>query len=339
MLKHEFHAGPQLAARHPSPWPLAAPFDFDLRHVDRERRASAWLEWNTRVFGAGIRPVNSPVGTLDGYVRGAPLAAGQFYRMRPAFRRVLRQLAPGGVCASDTFTVILQLSGSAVVCSAGRTMRCGPEDVRFHCGDDFEEDMSQDCELLLLRLPMGLVDAQQPGARSLPGQRLGAADPATRLIRSALLSAYDAGPALTPAQQSCLLMSLIGLLGVLRIEAGPCGPDRVRRRIQDALRYVDQHLFDSSFGALDLAGRLHISRRRLDELFVGALGKPVAPYIWERRLHFAGAVLRDPAQHHRSITDIALSHGFDDVAHFARAFKRRFSVTARDWRAGSGREA
>ena len=35
MLKHELQAGPQRAARHPSPWPLAAPFEFALRHADR----------------------------------------------------------------------------------------------------------------------------------------------------------------------------------------------------------------------------------------------------------------------------------------------------------------
>ena len=43
MLKHALQAGPQRAARHPSPSPLAAPFDFDLRHVNRELRASALL--------------------------------------------------------------------------------------------------------------------------------------------------------------------------------------------------------------------------------------------------------------------------------------------------------
>ncbi|MCC7463265.1 MAG: helix-turn-helix domain-containing protein [Gammaproteobacteria bacterium] len=231
----------------------------------------------------------------------------------------------------------MQLAGVAVVHSAGRAQTYGADDVRFHCGDAFEEELSRDSELLLLRLPMALVDAQLPGARTLPGQRLGAAEPLTRLIRSALVGCWEAGPTLTPAQQDALLKSLIGLLGVPRIEAVPSGSDRIRQRVQDAVNCVDLNLFDPAFGAPALAGCLHISRRRLDELFVGALGKPVAPYIWERRLHYAGEVLRDRAQQHRTITDVALAHGFGDVAHFARAFKRRFGVTARDWRASACR--
>ena len=337
MTRLEEHSGSAAAARW---WPAGAgraPFEFDLRHVERDRRASVWLEWNAQLFGTRIHPINAPEEDLDGYLRGTSLAGGQFYRMRPAFRRVLRHRAACSGANPDVFTVVVQLAGVAVVRSAGRALTCGPDDVRFHCGDAFEEELSRDSELLLLRLPMALVDAQLPGARALPGQRLGATEPLTRLIRSALLGSSEAGPTLTPAQQDALLKSLIGLLGVPRIETVSSGSDRARQRVQDAVNCVDLKLFDQAFGAPELAGCLHISRRRLDELFVGALGKPVAPYIWERRLHYAGEVLRDPAQQHRTITDVALAHGFGDVAHFARAFKRRFGVTARDWRAGAYR--
>ena len=44
-----------------------------------------------------------------------------------------------------------------------------------------------------------------------------------------------------------------------------------------------------------------------------------------------------PALHHRSVSDIAFSWGFNDAAHFSRAFKERFRVTPKEFRQGLGR--
>lgn len=311
-------------------------FELDLRHVEHSRRASAWLDWHESVFCHRVVPTDAPDGTLEGYMRGSRLAAGHVYKVRSAFRRLRRRRPSDASADSELFTAILQLTGSTVVHSAGNVTALAPDDITFVCGEDFEQEMSVGAELLLLQVPVELVRAQQPCATAIVGHRLQADDPVTKLIRGALLGAFDAGPILGPAQQSNLLLSLIGLFGVPRIDSTQRGPGRNERRVEEAIRHIDARLFDVGFGANRLAESMYISRRRLDELFVGVLGRPVAPYIRERRLHRASQLLRDPSQHHRTVTDIVLSHGFEDVAHFARVFKKRYGVTALQWRAGAG---
>lgn len=310
-------------------------FELDLRHVEHSRRASAWLDWNESVFRHRVVPTDAPDGTLEGYLRGSRLATGQVYKVRSAFRR-LRRRPPEAGADSELFTAILQLTGSTVVHSAGSVTALAPDDITFLCGKDFEQEMSVGAELLLLQVPTELVRAQQPCATAIIGRRLQADDPVTKLIRGALLGAFDASPILGPAQQSNLLLSLIGLFGVPRNDSTQRGPGRNERRVEEAIRQIDARLFDVGFDANRLASSIYISRRRLDELFVRVLGRPVTPYIRERRLHCASQSLRDPSQHHRTVTDIVLSHGFEDVAHFARVFKKRYGVTALQWRAGGG---
>jgi AraC-like DNA-binding protein len=42
--------------------------------------------------------------------------------------------------------------------------------------------------------------------------------------------------------------------------------------------------------------------------------------------------LRDPRRNGQSVAQIAFTNGFEDAAHFTRAFKRRYAVTPGQWR-------
>ena len=59
-------------------------------------------------------------------------------------------------------------------------------------------------------------------------------------------------------------------------------------------------------------------------------------WIWAQRLELARRELCDPALAARSISDIAFGCGFNDAAHFSRAFRARFGCTARELRRGAG---
>ena len=81
-----------------------------------------------------------------------------------------------------------------------------------------------------------------------------------------------------------------------------------------------------------VAQEQRISRRRLDQLMHEALGHSIASHLWNRRLEQAAADLRDFTRTGLSIAQIAFANGFEDAAHFTRAFKRRFTVTPGAWR-------
>jgi AraC-like DNA-binding protein len=87
-------------------------------------------------------------------------------------------------------------------------------------------------------------------------------------------------------------------------------------------------LTDPQLDAASIAERQHISRRRLDEIFLAELQQTVAARIRVRRLERAAATLSDE----ESIISVAYKVGFEDAANFTRAFKRHFGVTPREYR-------
>jgi AraC-like DNA-binding protein len=107
------------------------------------------------------------------------------------------------------------------------------------------------------------------------------------------------------------------------------GPDwRVRR----ALDYIELNLSVAGLTAETVAQDQRISRRRLDQLMHEAFGQSIAGHLWNRRLEQAAADLRDPHRSTMSIAQIAFANGFEDAAHFTRAFKRRYAITPGAWR-------
>lgn len=103
------------------------------------------------------------------------------------------------------------------------------------------------------------------------------------------------------------------------------------RRRQQIREYIEAHLFDPDLTPARVAAGVRVSVRYLHQLFEEG-EETAARYIQRRRLEEASRALSDPAQRGRSITDIALNHGFNDVSHFGRVFRERFGLTPGEFR-------
>jgi AraC-like DNA-binding protein len=62
--------------------------------------------------------------------------------------------------------------------------------------------------------------------------------------------------------------------------------------------------------------------------------EPLSPsqYLWSRRLEACSRELLDPRRAKVSVAEIAFKWGFNDAAHFSRAFRDRFNCSPREWR-------
>jgi AraC-like DNA-binding protein len=58
----------------------------------------------------------------------------------------------------------------------------------------------------------------------------------------------------------------------------------------------------------------------------------IARYILRRRLEECARALLSDAQRGRTLTAIALDHGFNSPTHFGRVFRAKFGVTPREYR-------
>jgi len=94
---------------------------------------------------------------------------------------------------------------------------------------------------------------------------------------------------------------------------------------------IERKLGDPDITPARVAQMEGISERYLQKLFEGT-GDNFTHYLRERRLQHCWADLANPAEAHRSVSDIAFGCGFSDAAHFSRSFRDRFGMSPRAFR-------
>jgi AraC-like DNA-binding protein len=113
-------------------------------------------------------------------------------------------------------------------------------------------------------------------------------------------------------------------------QARPQLSSLVTARREQVRDYIECHLHDPQLTPTRAAQALRISTRYLHRLFGD--GETAACYILRRRLEEAAHALRAGGQQHRTITQLAYQFGFNDPAHFGRAFRERYGVSPREYR-------
>lgn len=98
--------------------------------------------------------------------------------------------------------------------------------------------------------------------------------------------------------------------------------------------FVEEHLSNPNLDPLMVSEALRLSPRYINKLLEKD-GTSLGRLIWHRRLERIAADLRDPMLAQRTISMIALARGFNDLAHFSRAFRRRYDMTPREYRAAA----
>jgi AraC-like DNA-binding protein len=187
-----------------------------------------------------------------------------------------------------------------------------------------------DSTILFLRIPRAAALSRYPTLEKLLVTIFPAEEPGTRLLAETLLRFSSGAAEVREVQRSAMMNAVVQMLGMAEpLSRVATAPDwRVRR----ALDYIELHLSVAGLTAETVAQDQRISRRRLDQLMHEAFGHSIASHLWNRRLEQAAADLRDPHRSTLSIAQIAFANGFEDAAHFTRAFKRRFGTTPGAWR-------
>lgn len=119
-------------------------------------------------------------------------------------------------------------------------------------------------------------------------------------------------------------------LALRRTVGDTTGDPLVALRVE-AHRLIDGHLAAPELSPSWLAQRLGVSVRQLHRAFQGT-GHPVAATIRSRRLTACARALDDPAQHQRSVTELALRFGFSSSSHLGVWFREEYGMTPTQWR-------
>jgi len=113
----------------------------------------------------------------------------------------------------------------------------------------------------------------------------------------------------------------------------PIDPESTRQEyVSRVNKVVDriQNGFDADLSLAALAEEAGFSPFHFHRIFAGVVGEPLHSFVRRSRLEQAALDLERRPD--RSITEIALKHGFSSSANFSRAFKEAFGASAREFR-------
>jgi AraC-like DNA-binding protein len=127
-------------------------------------------------------------------------------------------------------------------------------------------------------------------------------------------------------------LSMIGSVICLRRKLGLKDNEKNHSaRLCRILSYIEEHFSDHELTPSRIAKANFVSIRHLHGLFQQR-GTTVSKWLWNRRLGAGREDLLDASKASMTICEIAYSRGFNDSAHFSRAFKDRFGVSPREFR-------
>lgn len=195
---------------------------------------------------------------------------------------------------------------------------------------------------LFVRVPGPLLRQQVGNIDDYCNQPLALESGAGAIMRTLFQSALREARSLSDEASGRLATALVDMtaaailsqIGQPRIGCRPARRSSAALTLERARLYIEAQLSDPGLNAARVAAHCRVSPRYLHALFAPG-GITLAALIRERRLLQCQAALRNPQLRHRSITEIAGQWGFDDPAHFSRAYRRHFGCSpSQERRAG-----
>ncbi len=231
------------------------------------------------------------------------------------------------------YYLILQVHGRSRMAQAGDEADLGPGDLTLI-------DSSRPCSFtyagdsinLNLHIPRTLIENHRPYTR--PPLASALRGFAAGVTGDLMRSAFQRGDTMVPDQpQDALQDALLNL--ALSALFGTEPPQPCDRPLASAVQsFILDHLTDPDLAPHAIASAHSISVRHLHRLFEPA-GVTVGDWIRARRLERCARDLRNTALREISLTEICYRWGFNDSAHFSRAFKAEFGLAPRNYRLAS----
>jgi AraC-like DNA-binding protein len=267
---------------------------------------------------------------------------GRVQRPNPASARVSRVISTRQVTErtpshlrsdpQELLIVAVQIVGEGFIEQDGRRSCLKAGDFGFYdTTRPYRLAFDGPFEQLILRLPRRLIDQRLPTLNRLTGRRYdgrtGAGQVAIGFVRQLAVAAVSLDDSALESFEGATAEVLATAIRLA--EAGE--PRGERARLEHVQARLLQDLADPSLDIESFAAREGFSVRSLQRLFQ-LDGTTFTRWLLRRRLERVADDLKSHSHRHRSITDIALSWGFNDMSHFSRAFRETFAASARDWR-------
>jgi AraC-like DNA-binding protein len=304
--------------------------------VAPSERLGLWSDWVNRLFH-GLK--SDQYGDTDFDGRMSSLHAGDVVltRLEANRHRVTRSAAQVRSSEVGYLKIVAPYVGCAGVEQQGREAWVTPDQWSIYdTTDSYAVANPTRVEHLIVMVPKARLAERGLALDALMARRLGGSGGVARLAVETMRSAWRELPGMSPtaaqgvgdAIAQFVHLSLLDLAGTATAVSQR---ETLRERIK---QHVTAHLGDADLSVDGIAQALNCSRRQLYNAFAEE-PDGVAGYILRRRLEACRRAFDDQSSTHRSITDVALAHGFSNMAHFSRVFRAHLGMPPSDYRRGA----
>jgi AraC-like DNA-binding protein len=236
--------------------------------------------------------------------------------------------------SSDFLKVVLQIKGPSCFEQGTRKVILSPcEWSIYDTKQAYCVSVPQDTETLVVILPRDNVETHRIHLDDNLLRKFSGRAGMGKLAVQFMISAFDEIPVITPESEWEIAGAISNLIRFTMLDASEIQtevslPQVWRDRIKS---YIVSHLRDPELSIDRIAVALNCTKRYIHKVFQ-CEGTSVSESILRMRLARCREDLRNPARSRNSITEIAYSWGFNNPAHFSKAFREEFHVSPSSYR-------
>jgi AraC-like DNA-binding protein len=312
---------------------------MDTAEVAAGERVAFWRGWIANVF-QGLKA--DEYGDADFSGRASTWHAGEVVltHLEATRHRVMRSSSLARATELPYLKIVAPWVGCAGVEQKGRETWVTPGQWSIYdTTDSYAVANPERVEHLIVMLPKRAFAERGLGGATLEplmARRLGGSGGVSRLALETMRSAFRELPGMPDASARGVGEAIVQLVHLSLLDlAGQATAQTQREALRERIKqHVAEHLADPRLTVDVIARALGVSRRQLYNAFAEE-PDGVAGYVLARRLEACRQAFIDRASSHRSITDIALAAGFQNMAHFSRVFRAHLGAAPSDFRRGA----
>jgi len=233
----------------------------------------------------------------------------------------------------DYYVITLHLRGRSQFSQGDETVALEPNEIAIVDGmRPFRIAFMEPVRRASAVIPHAMIDRRAPWLRSGSCRKIAANSPFADLIRRHLSHLAGGKLVLTEAEAPLLADNLCNLLALATARDTTPGRMRPELMLEAVLAYCRQELNNPQLTPARVAAHFGISLRTLHSRFQQS-GQSFGRWLLENRLEACGKTLRNPHFRNDSVSEVAYRWGFNDLSHFNRAFRSRYGLPPRQWRA------
>jgi AraC-like DNA-binding protein len=236
----------------------------------------------------------------------------------------------------------LLLSGKACLEGNGGAINMAPGDIAYgSLRASYSILFTSEFQQCLVIVPRAILDARLVPAVGAESCSIRGDSAIGRIFADLLGSVANSIDRLSPEQMRPLEVAVVEFLA--SSSAGGSTADALRSStwtqtsiLNRLCQQIELRLGEHDLSRASVAQAEGISARYAQRLFENA-GETFGHYLRLRRLERCRAELLDPNYDHLSITEICYRAGFNDSAHFSRAFREQYGQSPRAYRRQEGK--